>query len=164
MEQVPTLCFSSLLGHTLPPPLSHPADLHRSTAFSTRYLEVVVELLLVRAHAVPVRPLSIGVDVHLDDAVGEGLLNLLLLRARTAVEHKEYGLHGVGSGCGRKKREEGGVGSVSTHSSSKAKNGIHTKGTVAASHCHGYAVARMGTSNADIKRTFSSLVSSCLRT
>ena len=55
-------------------------------------LEVVVVLLLVLADAVPVGPLRVGVNVHLDDTVCEGLADLLLLRARAAMEHKEDGL------------------------------------------------------------------------
>jgi hypothetical protein len=36
--------------------------------------------------------LDVGINVHLDNAVLEGKLNLVLLRARTAVEHEVDGL------------------------------------------------------------------------
>ena len=55
-------------------------------------LEVVVVLGLVLADAVPVGPLSVGVDVHLDDTVGDGLLDFFDGGTGAAVEDELHGL------------------------------------------------------------------------
>mmetsp|Transcript_6736 Transcript_6736/g.16336 ORF Transcript_6736/g.16336 Transcript_6736/m.16336 type:complete len:410 (+) Transcript_6736:222-1451(+) len=55
-------------------------------------LKVVMVLGLKLADAVPCSPLDVSVDVHLDDTVLEGELNLVLLGARPTVEHKVDGL------------------------------------------------------------------------
>mmetsp|Transcript_51508 Transcript_51508/g.125612 ORF Transcript_51508/g.125612 Transcript_51508/m.125612 type:complete len:336 (+) Transcript_51508:49-1056(+) len=55
-------------------------------------LQVVVVLGLELPDPVPRSPLDVGVDVHLDDPVGEGELDLVLLRPRAAVEHEVDGL------------------------------------------------------------------------
>ena len=46
-------------------------------------------LLVEQPQAVPVGPLSVGVDVHLDDAVPDGRRDLLLGRSGAAVHHQE---------------------------------------------------------------------------
>mmetsp|Transcript_10117 Transcript_10117/g.33287 ORF Transcript_10117/g.33287 Transcript_10117/m.33287 type:complete len:526 (-) Transcript_10117:16-1593(-) len=55
-------------------------------------LQVVVVLGLVLAHAVPEGPLCVGVDVHLDHAVRDRLLDVVDVGARTTVEDKGAGL------------------------------------------------------------------------
>ena len=55
-------------------------------------LEVVVLVSLERTKAVPVGPLSVGVDVHLDDAILDGGGNLLVGGARSTVHDEEDGL------------------------------------------------------------------------
>ena len=55
-------------------------------------LEVSLVLLVESPESVPVGPLGVGVDVHLDDSVGDGLADLLLGGAGAAVHHQEGGL------------------------------------------------------------------------
>mmetsp|Transcript_9708 Transcript_9708/g.27207 ORF Transcript_9708/g.27207 Transcript_9708/m.27207 type:complete len:432 (-) Transcript_9708:11-1306(-) len=55
-------------------------------------LEVVVVLGLVLADSVPVGPLSVSVDVHLDDTVTNGLLDLIDGGTGAAVEDELHGL------------------------------------------------------------------------
>mmetsp|Transcript_74045 Transcript_74045/g.187264 ORF Transcript_74045/g.187264 Transcript_74045/m.187264 type:complete len:257 (-) Transcript_74045:890-1660(-) len=55
-------------------------------------LEVVHVLLLVLVHAVPEGPLRVRVDVHLDDAGLDGILDVLDRGAGASVEHKGHGL------------------------------------------------------------------------
>ena len=49
------------------------------------------------AHSVPVRPLGIGVDVHLDSAGVDGSMDFLVSRSRTSVHHEEDRFVGVAS-------------------------------------------------------------------
>ena len=60
-------------------------------------LEVVVVLGLVLADAVPVGPLSVGVDVHLDDTVTNGLLDLIDGGTGATVEDELHGLVLIGA-------------------------------------------------------------------
>mmetsp|Transcript_8558 Transcript_8558/g.24558 ORF Transcript_8558/g.24558 Transcript_8558/m.24558 type:complete len:452 (-) Transcript_8558:105-1460(-) len=55
-------------------------------------LQVRAVLVNVALHARPVRPLRVGVNVHLDDTVADGIANVRLLRARAAMKHKEHWL------------------------------------------------------------------------
>merc|ERR1719231_1445361 len=58
-------------------------------------LQVVAVLRLVRADAVPERPLRVRVDVHLDRARLDRVPDVLGARARAAVEDELDGLVGV---------------------------------------------------------------------
>ena len=60
-------------------------------------LRVVVVLGLVLADTVPVGPLSVGVDVYLNDTVLDGLLDLIDGGAGATVEDELHGLVLVGS-------------------------------------------------------------------
>jgi hypothetical protein len=55
-------------------------------------LQVALVLEVELADAVPVGPLGVGVDVHLDDAVADGLADFLLGGAGAAVEHEVQGV------------------------------------------------------------------------
>ena len=63
--------------------------IHNSTHLS---LQVCLVLLVESLEPLPVGPLGVSVDVHLDDAVGDGLTDLFLGRAGAAMHHKEGGL------------------------------------------------------------------------
>merc|ERR1712194_998285 len=52
-------------------------------------LEIALLGLVEVEQALPVGPLRVGVDVHLDDAMADGRLDLLWRRARAAVEDEE---------------------------------------------------------------------------
>ena len=60
-------------------------------------LEVVVLVSLERTKAVPVGPLSVGIDVHLDDTILDGGGNLLVGGARSTVHDEVDGLLLVGA-------------------------------------------------------------------
>mmetsp|Transcript_56879 Transcript_56879/g.139601 ORF Transcript_56879/g.139601 Transcript_56879/m.139601 type:complete len:494 (-) Transcript_56879:105-1586(-) len=49
-------------------------------------LEIIMVLLLEVLDALPIAPLSVGIDVHLDDTVTDGLLDIRHIRPRPAVE------------------------------------------------------------------------------
>jgi hypothetical protein len=55
-------------------------------------LQVILLLGGIVVHALPIRPLGIRVNVHLDDAKAQGGVNLALERARSAVEDEQRGL------------------------------------------------------------------------
>lgn len=55
-------------------------------------LQVTLVLLVEVLESLPVGPLGVGVNVHLDDAVADGAGDLLLGGARAAVHHQEGGL------------------------------------------------------------------------
>ena len=52
-------------------------------------LQISLVLLVEQPQSVPVGPLSVGVDVHLDDSIVDGVPDLLLTGARPPVHHQE---------------------------------------------------------------------------
>ena len=63
-----------------------------SLGVSDLSLEVVVVLGFVLAHTIPEGPLSVGVDVHLDNTGLDGVSDVLNGGTRTTVEDEEHGL------------------------------------------------------------------------
>ncbi len=58
-------------------------------------LKVVVVLLNELADAIPIRPLSISIDIHLDHPGLNGGVNFLISRPTSSVHNKEDGLVGI---------------------------------------------------------------------
>ena len=52
-------------------------------------LQISLVLLVEQPQSVPVGPLSVGVDIHLDDSIVDGVPDLLLTGARPPVHHQE---------------------------------------------------------------------------
>ena len=55
-------------------------------------LQVIVVLALKVLDTLPIAPLCVGIDVHLDDAIIQGLANIRDIGTGTAMEHKGNGL------------------------------------------------------------------------
>mmetsp|Transcript_9915 Transcript_9915/g.23855 ORF Transcript_9915/g.23855 Transcript_9915/m.23855 type:complete len:419 (+) Transcript_9915:316-1572(+) len=71
--------------------------LDRALGVADLALQVRVELRLIRADAVPVGPLRVRVDVHLDHAGLDRVPDVLGARTRAAVEDEENGLVRLGA-------------------------------------------------------------------